>query len=176
LALSSLHSVPEARAGKDHVAIAGGGKIYVFDSTALLAGPVASSSFGPATASAGAIATWVDTSNTRWIAAPAPRGIVALKVTDVGGKPGLAAGWTSRDLASPLSPVVIGGVLFTATPGTRAVGGVLYAIDGSTGKELYTSGRSITGVVRGSLSAGGGNVFVPTADSTFYAFGFAIEK
>jgi hypothetical protein len=31
-------------------------------------------------------------------------------------------------------------------------------------------------MVRGGLSAGGGTVFVPGADSTLYAFGFDIEK
>jgi hypothetical protein len=37
-------------------------------------------------------------------------------------------------------------------------------------------GRTITSSVRGGLSAGGGNVYAPGADSTLYAFGFAIEK
>jgi hypothetical protein len=35
---------------------------------------------------------------------------------------------------------------------------------------------SITSTVRGGLSAGQGNVYVPGADSTLYAFGFNIEK
>jgi outer membrane protein assembly factor BamB len=53
---------------------------------------------------------------------------------------------------------------------------VLYAIDAATGKDLWNSGRAITSAVRGSLAAGGGNVFVPGADGTLYAFGFDIEK
>jgi outer membrane protein assembly factor BamB len=53
---------------------------------------------------------------------------------------------------------------------------VLHALDASSGKALWTSGRAITTAVKGGLSAGGGTVFVPGADSTLYAFGFEIEK
>jgi hypothetical protein len=49
-------------------------------------------------------------------------------------------------------------------------------MDAATGKELWSSGRAIMSTVRGGLSAGQGNVYVPGADSTLYAFGFAIEK
>jgi outer membrane protein assembly factor BamB len=53
---------------------------------------------------------------------------------------------------------------------------VLYAIDASNGKDVWSSGRTITTAVGSGLSAGQGNVYVPGADSTLYAFGFAIEK
>jgi outer membrane protein assembly factor BamB len=53
---------------------------------------------------------------------------------------------------------------------------VLHALDASSGKALWTSGRAITTAVKGGLSAGGGTVFVPGADSTLYVFGFEIEK
>jgi len=49
-------------------------------------------------------------------------------------------------------------------------------MDASNGKDLWNSLRTITTSVRGGLSAGQGNVYVPGADSTLYAFGFAIEK
>ena len=39
-----------------------------------------------------------------------------------------------------------------------------------------TAAKTITSTVRGGLSAGQGNVYVPGADGTLYAFGFAIEK
>ena len=71
---------------------------------------------------------------------------------------------------------MVNGVLFTASSGTKAVPSVLYALDASTGKELWSSLRTITTSVRGGLSAGQGNVYVPGADGTLYAFGFAIEK
>ena len=88
----------------------------------------------------------------------------------------LQPGWTSRDIASPVSLLIVNGVLFTASSGTKAVPSVLYAIDASNGKDLWNSMRTITTSVRGGLSAGQGNVYVPGADSTLYAFGFAIEK
>ena len=72
--------------------------------------------------------------------------------------------------------MVVNGVLFTASTGTRTVPGGLYAMDASTGKPLWNSARTITGIVQSGLSAGGGNVYAPTADSTLYAFGLAIEK
>jgi outer membrane protein assembly factor BamB len=53
---------------------------------------------------------------------------------------------------------------------------VLYAIDAATGKDLWNSGKTIATVARGGLSAGQGNVYVPGAEGTLDAFGFAIEK
>ena len=84
--------------------------------------------------------------------------------------------WTSRAIAAPLKPLVINGVLFAASSGTRTAPAVLYAIDATSGKELWTSGKTITSAARGGLSGGGGNVYVPGADGTLYAFGFDIEK
>jgi len=72
--------------------------------------------------------------------------------------------------------LLIAGVLFAASAGTKAVPAVLYAIDASNAKDLWNSMRTITTSVRGGLSAGQGNVYVPGADSTLYAFGFAIDK
>jgi outer membrane protein assembly factor BamB len=71
---------------------------------------------------------------------------------------------------------VINGVLFAASAGTRSAPGTLYAIDAATGKDLWNSGRTITSAVRAGLSGGQGNVYVPGADGTLYAFGFAIDK
>jgi outer membrane protein assembly factor BamB len=59
----------------------------------------------------------------------------------------------------------------------RSKPAVLYALDASTGKELWNSGTTITSFVHSAgLSGGFGEVFVGTYDSTFYAFGFPIEK
>jgi outer membrane protein assembly factor BamB len=71
---------------------------------------------------------------------------------------------------------VVNGVLFAVSRGTRAAPAVLYALDAATGKELWSSAKAMTSSVRGGLSAGAGNVYVPGADGTLYAFGFAIEK
>jgi len=166
-----------AHKDKDVIAVTGAGKLYLFDSTALTSGPVATATMaGTDKFESGALASWADAQNARWIAVPSSRGIVTFKVTDDNGKPALQAGWTSRDIASPLPPLVVNGVLFTASSGTKAAPTVLYAIDASTGKELWSSLKTITTSVRGGLSAGQGNVYVPGADGTLYAFGFAIEK
>jgi outer membrane protein assembly factor BamB len=166
-----------AQKDKDFVAASGGGKLYLFDSAALSSGPVATAAIGGAGKfEPGALASWEDAQNARWIAVPSSRGIITFKVSDDGGKIALQPGWTSRDIASPLAPLVVNGVLFTASSGTKAVPSVLYAIDASNGKDLWNSLRTITTSVRGGLSAGQGNVYVPGADSTLYAFGFAIEK
>jgi outer membrane protein assembly factor BamB len=162
---------------KDIIAATGGGKLYLFDSSALGGGPVATTAVaGGEKLEAVALASWEDAQSSRWIAVPSARGIVTVKVADDNGKLALQPGWTSRDIASPIAPLVVNGVLFTASSGTKAVPSVLYAIDASTGKELWSSLRTITTAVRGGLSAGQGNVYVPGADGTLYAFGFAIEK
>jgi outer membrane protein assembly factor BamB len=162
---------------KEIVAATGSGKVYLFDSTALASGPIATAAVaGSEKFDGGALATWEDAQSTRWIAVSSSRGIVAFKVAGDTGKLALQPGWTSRDIATPLPPLVVNGVLFAAASGTKAVPAVLYAIDASNGKELWSSLKTITTSVRGGLSAGQGNVYVPGADSTLYAFGFGIEK
>jgi len=160
----------------DAVAAAGGGKLFVFDAAVLRAGPIASVPVGTAGFEAGALASWLDSQNTRWIAVPIDRGIATFKFVEQGGTVALQPGWTSRVITAPLTPVVINGVLFAASSGSRTAPGVLYAIDAVSGKDLWNSGRTITSSVRGALSGGQGNVYVPGSDSTLYAFGFEIEK
>jgi outer membrane protein assembly factor BamB len=162
---------------KDVIAAAGRGKLYLFDSGAIASGPIAMAAVaGSEKFETGALASWLDEKNVRWIAVPSARGVVAFRVVETDGKPSLKHGWTSRDIAAPLSPLVVNGVLFTASRGSRLAPSVLYAIDASNGKDLWSSGRTITTAVGSGLSAGQGNVYVPGADSTLYAFGFAIEK
>lgn len=141
-------------------------------------------------AGAGAAPAQIVTGGTRWLLVPvagklaadvtASNGavtsgaIVALKVTNDGGKLSLAPGWTSRDVASPITPLVVNGVVFAASAGPTAT---LYAFNGSTGKELWTSGKTITGPLSGrSFWAGSGQVYAGTVDGTVYAFGFAMER
>ena len=161
--------------GKDAVVAAGGGTLFVFDS-ALQGGPIASASYGSGTFETGALVSWTDAQGTPWIAVPTERAIATFKVVEQDGKVSLQPGWTSRAIAAPLKPLVINGILFAASSGTRAAPAVLYAIDAASGKELWTSGKTITSAARGGLSGGGGNVYVPGADGTLFAFGFDIEK
>ncbi len=139
-----------------------------------IAGPVAADAgFSPAngTVTNGAILTW--------------------KVVEQDGAPTLQPGWVSRDLTSPLPPTIINGIVFAVSSGEfrpndskitaaqrarRSTPAVLYALDGMTGKQLWSSGRTITSFVRGSaLSGGGGQLYVGTYDGTLYAFGFPME-
>jgi hypothetical protein len=160
---------------KDALLVAGGGKLYVFDPANLSGGPIATSA-GGADATNGALTTWTDAADVRWAAVSTSGGVATFKLTDQDGKPVFQPGWISTAIASPLAPLVVNGVLFTASSGTKAAPGVVYGFDAATGKQLWTSGRAVTTTIKGSLSAGGGTVFVPGADSTLYAFGFEIEK
>lgn len=116
--------------------------------------------------------------------------IVAFKLVDEGGKLSLQPAWTSRDLTSPAAPLVFNGVVFAlstgehraadanATAARRAkssVPAVIYALDPVTGKELWTSGKTITSFARGGLSAAAGQVYLVTFDNTLYAFGIPME-
>jgi outer membrane protein assembly factor BamB len=69
--------------------------------------------------------------------------------------------------------VVINGIVFAASTGSSSV---LYAFDGSTGKELFNSGSTITGGLAhsGAISGSAGQLYLSTADSTLYAFGIPL--
>jgi outer membrane protein assembly factor BamB len=162
--------------GKDTVLVAGAGKIYVID-PASMGGPLAiSAALGTPAPAVSALASWEDATGARWVAARAAGGVRAFKLTEQNGAAAFIAGWTSAPIPSALPPLVVNGVLFTASSGTRAAPSVLYALDAATGKTLWTSGTTITTTIRGGLAAGQGNVYVPGADGTLYAFGFDIEK
>ena len=84
--------------------------------------------------------------------------------------------WISRNIAAPLTPIVVNGVAFAASGPSNAPAG-LYALDGATGKTLWQSENTIVSALSDrSLWAGSGHVFVGTRDGTVYAFGFAMER
>ncbi|MBS1812441.1 MAG: PQQ-like beta-propeller repeat protein [Acidobacteria bacterium] len=138
-----------------------------------------------------ALASWQDASGTRWILAPTDKAIVAWKVVEQGGSLSLQQGWTSRELVAPLTPTIINGVVLATASGefrtsdskmtaaqraARSKPAVIYALDGSTGKELWNSGTTIKSFARGNaLSGGMGQFYLTTYDGTFYAFGFPME-
>ena len=148
-----------------------------------------------------ALASWQDADGTTWILLPfagktadvTNGGIVALKVADDGGKLSLAQGWVSPDMVSPLPPIIVNGVVFAASSGEfypaigtsvsaaervkRSVPAVLYALDATTGQQLWSSGKTITSFVAGTgLWATTGQAYVATYDNTIYAFGFAMDR
>ncbi len=122
-----------------------------------------------------ALATWQDTGGTRWILASSRSAVTAWKLAEKDGAPALEPGWTSRDLASPGAPIIVNGVVFAFAAGSGSAPAALYAFDGTTGKELWNSGSTVTARGPASLSAAGMQVYLATHDGTFYAFGFPIE-
>ena len=186
------------------------GRLYLLDSASLGGADHKTAAFVTAkytNGSAGAgLATW-EADGARWILAttsgappaglkfaangPVVNGsVVAFKLSDQGGKLTLEPGWASRDLASPLAPIVVNGIVFAASSGEyrgpagqltaaqraqRSTPAVLYALDGATGKSLWSSGRTITSFARAALSAGGGQVYLVTFDNTLYTFGIPME-
>jgi len=156
---------------------------------------------------AGGLASWQDPKGTRWLLAPGSAtdatagfqtngdlkngAIAAWRVVEKAGAIALEPAWTSRDLVSPLPPIIVNGVVFALSSGEfrttdagitaaqrvqRSSNAILYALDARTGKELWNSGGAITSFVHsGGMAAGGTRVYVSGHDGTQYAFGFPIE-
>lgn len=153
------------------------------------------------------LAAWQDADKTDWIAEPfagtAPSGVVgngrvvnggliALKVTDDGGKVSLKPGWVSEDMISPLPPLVINGVVFGASSGEyyqaagktmsaserakQSVPAIMYALDWSTGKQLWASKDAVTSFATTGMWSSLGQVYMATYDGTVYAFGFPMSR
>ena len=166
------------------------GRVHVVDA-ASMATPLAQSTALSAGFEPGALATWQDPSGTRWVLAASNNSIVALKLVETNGKFAVSEGWTSRQMLSPVTPLVINGVVFALASGEfqtsdnkvtaairaqRSSPAVLYALEGATGKEIWNSGKTITSFVHGTgLSGGGGQLYVGTYDGTLYAFGLPME-
>jgi outer membrane protein assembly factor BamB len=124
---------------------------------------------------------------------PAPGGsIMAFKLDVKDDKPVLVPTWRSRDMEVPEPPIVANGIVFAVSSGenTRQVdssgrlysskdrastpvgNATLYALDAETGKQLYSSEKSMPSFTHFSgLSISEGRVYVVTHDSTIYAFG-----
>lgn len=128
---------------------------------------------------------------------PAPDGsIMAFKVEDQGGQPVLTPAWISRNMAVPEPPVIANGIVFSLSSGefTRQINengtiytaaeriaqtkgnATLYAFDAQTGKELFSSGKTMPSFTHlGAIAVNDGRVFATTYDSTVYAFGLKGE-
>jgi len=156
----------------------------------------------------GSFASWEDKDGTRWVLAPiggpvavdfpisygpTPNGgVIALKLTDTGGKVELIPAWLSRDMMSAEPPVVANGVVFVLAAGEftaqandddgglysyeqrikKSIPAKLYALDAKTGKELYSSGDQISSFLhQAGIAVAGGRVIFGTFDGTIYCFG-----
>ena len=109
--------------------------------------------------------------------------VVALRVREGNGTFSLEPEWTSNDLTSPATPIIVNGVVFALSTGRPAAGGrtgspaVLFAHDGLSGKALWNSGKSMTASASpGSFWSALSQVYVGAEDGTIYAFGFLDER
>jgi outer membrane protein assembly factor BamB len=187
--------------GKNLVAAATkDGRIRVFDA-GLLGKPLFETIAAVPGFDPGALATWQSVDGTRWLLFPTSGSpatgavtngaIAAWRVTDRNGAVTLEPGWTSQGMMAPLTPMIINGVVLALASGEfrsddarlsvsqraqRSVPAVLHALDGTTGKGLWDSGKTITSFVHsGGLSGGASQLYLETYDETLYAFGFPIE-
>ena len=156
-------------------ATANDGRLYLLDAASLGGADhktalAVSDKFG----AAGGLATFED-GGVRYIVASAAGRVVAFRIGDESGKVTLTSAWQSREVASPLPPIVVNGMVFAVSGGQKTVPGVLYVLDAASGKTLWSSGTKITSVARGGLSAGGGQVYLVTKDNHLYAFGIPLE-
>jgi hypothetical protein len=107
----------------------------------------------------------------------APTGsIVAFKVEDQGGKIALVPVWSSRDMISPAAPAVTNGLVFALSTGQgkSPKNAVLYALDSSTGKEIWSSGATATSYATGGIAIDASIVLFATHDSQVHAYGIPI--
>ena len=173
-------------------ATANDGRLYLLDAASLGGAdhtkPLAVTSTFTGPGAGTALATFED-QGTRWVFATASGAIVAFRVTEQNGTWSLVQDWQSRDLTSPLAPIVVNGMVVAVSSGEyrgtaslsaaqraqRSVPAVMYLLDAATGKLLWNSGTSITSFARGGLSAGGGQVYLVTYDNQLYAFGISME-
>lgn len=126
-----------------------------------------------------ALASWEDAeSKTRWILGTnGGANVVAFKVVDKDGSIALERAWTSREMVSPAPPIVVNGVVFALSTGlSKMAPAVLYALDGMTGKELWSSGKAISSYSTTGISSGASKVFVGTHDGNLYAFGYLLPR
>ena len=149
------------------------GHIYILDSASLKTPLLKSDVVG--NISTGELATW-ESNGTRWILAPANGKVAAYKLVDQGGKLSLEAGWSSRELLMPQTPAIVNGVVFALAGGDAQHPAVLYALDGTSGKELWNSGNTITSYSRTGPSGGSSQIYLSTHDSTVYTFGYELVK
>jgi outer membrane protein assembly factor BamB len=160
---------------KSYVAATSNDRLYVLDGTSLGGAdhrtPLAA---GTGRFGSQGIATWRDAAGTRWILGDANGAIGAFKVAAKGGAISIERGWSSRPMTAARAPIIVNGVVFALSGGNAGTNAVLYALDPASGKELWTSGSTITAAAADGLAAGTGQVYVVTTDNTVWAFGIPL--
>ena len=164
---------------RTYVAVTSGSRLHVLDAESLGGAdhrtPIFVTPDTPGTSfSNDGIATWRDPAGTRWILAEASSAVAAFRINFKGSGTTIERAWTSQKMTSPRTPVIVNGVVFALGGGNASTNAVLYALDPQTGRELWSSGSTITSMASAGLSAGTGQVYVVTTDNTVYAFGIPL--
>jgi outer membrane protein assembly factor BamB len=118
--------------------------------------------------------------------------VMAFQLDVKDGKPLLVPAWISRDMSYPEPVVIANGMVFALSNGenvkqvdssgrllttkeridTPTGNATLYVLDAQTGKELFSSGKTITSFTHFSAPVvSGGRVYVVTWDNMVYAYG-----
>ncbi|MGH9693280.1 MAG: hypothetical protein ACRD5Z_03980, partial [Bryobacteraceae bacterium] len=183
------------------LAAGGDGSLYLLDATALGGTDhhQALSETAPiGKGFRGGFASWEDTATRkRWVYAslggaplasakfPAENGkaahgsIVAFTVEEQDGHPTLVPAWISRDIAAPGPAVVANGLVFALATGDSKKNShaILYALDGATGKELYSSQSLVRSFSHnGGLAIANRRIYFTTHDNAVYCFGFFADQ
>jgi len=107
---------------------------------------------------------------------PSHGSIVAFKIDTQGPAPVLSPLWVSHDLLNPAPPVIANGIAFALAGGDIKHHATLFAFDLATGKQLFSSGDTISSYSQLSgLSVGDRHIFFTTHDNTLYSFGIPLE-
>jgi outer membrane protein assembly factor BamB len=182
-----------ALSGKEIVAAGNrDGRIYLLDAASLGGSdhktPLAfSAAANPSNQTITGLATF-EANGTRWVVvaatfarpSPTPKDFVAgMPVSEQNGKVSVGTGWIAPQVSPQLTPAIANGVVFGLSAGEPTGNGnaVLYALDATTGKELWNSGTTITSRASGiGPAVDDGQVYVVTADGTLWTFGFVVER
>jgi outer membrane protein assembly factor BamB len=207
--LNNTTPVVFAYKGRDLVVSAGrDGSLYLLDSQSLGGEDNKSPLFRTEPLSAsdrgifGGISSWQDEEGSRWVVAPvwgplnksfkAPDtdpptngALVAFRLEEHDGKPMLNLAWVSRDMSSPVPPVITSGMVFALSAGDYtkderlkgSTNAVMYALDAKTGKEIYSTGKQVTSPANlTGMTVANGRVYFTATDNTLYAFGVFLER
>jgi len=160
------------------------GRIHLLEARTLLGSQQPVSFQTMPLAISGSLSTWQDADGTRWVLAPvwgrngtSPNGsVTAFKVEEQAGKAVLSPAWVSRDMISPLPPVIASGVVFALSAGKSGTRATLFALDAATGKELYSSRNLVAASAsHAGMTVSNGRVYFSTLDGTMYGFGMFME-
>jgi outer membrane protein assembly factor BamB len=133
----------------------------------------------------GGFAFWEDTATrTTWVYASlggsTPRGkIAAFTVQEQDGHPALVPAWSSREMVAPAPVVTANGLVFALATGDskKTSHAVLYALDGATGKELYSSQNIVRSFSHNAgLAIANHRIYFTTHDNAVYCFGFFADQ